>query len=61
MNKLVRGVARIAVALGSFVMWLLSFQAVRSWLWNKTETVGKTKIVDAKAKIVEDKGRKKNK
>jgi len=52
MKKLVRGVGRIFLALGSFILWILSFKAVRNWLWNKAETVGKEKIVDAKAKIV---------
>ncbi len=55
MNKLVRGVVRLIVAFGSFLLWLLSFKAVRSWLWRKAEKVGKEKIVDAKAKIVEGK------
>lgn len=52
MKKLVRGVGRIFLALGSFILWILSFKAVHNWLWNKAETVGKEKIVDAKAKIV---------
>ena len=46
---------RLIVAFGSFLLWLLSFKAVRSWLWRKAEKVGKEKIVDAKAKIVEGK------
>lgn len=44
---------RIALGFGSFMMWILSFKAVRNWLWNKVETKGKEKIIDAKAKIVE--------
>ncbi|MBT4856773.1 MAG: hypothetical protein HOI80_02550 [Alphaproteobacteria bacterium] len=55
MKKLSRGLLRIVLAAGSFIMWILSFQAVRSWLWNKAETKGKEKIVDAKAKVVKNK------
>ncbi|MFH1611264.1 MAG: hypothetical protein ABIA83_01540, partial [Patescibacteria group bacterium] len=46
---------RIAISLGSFVMWILSFKAVRTWLWNKAEEKGKEKIIDAKAKVVDEK------
>jgi hypothetical protein len=55
MNKLVNGLLRIVLAIGSFVFWILSFKAVRGWLWNKAEVVGKEKIVDAKAKVVKKK------
>jgi len=55
MKKLVRGVGRVFLALGSLIMWILSFKAVRNWLWNKVEKKGKEKIVDAKAKIVKRK------
>jgi len=44
---------RAVVGLGSFVLWILSFKAVRTWIWNKVESKGKEKIVDVKAKIVE--------
>lgn len=43
------------LALGSLVMWILSFKVVRKWLWNKAEKKGKEKIVEAKAKIVDGK------
>lgn len=56
MNKLVRGIGRVFLALGSLIMWILSFKVVRNWLWSKAEKKGKEKIVDAKAKIVKGKG-----
>jgi|GEM_PF-2061015 hypothetical protein len=47
---------RMAVGFGSFMLWVLSFRAVRNWLWKKVETKGKEKIIDARAKFEEKKG-----
>ncbi len=44
---------RLVIGVGSFVMWLLSFKAVRSWIWKRVESKGREKIIDAKAKVVE--------
>lgn len=46
----------MAVGFGSFMLWVLSFRAVRNWLWKKVETKGKEKIIDARAKFEEKKG-----
>ncbi len=47
---------RVAVGIGSFVMWIFSFKAVRDWLWKKAESKGKEKIIDAREKFEEKKG-----
>jgi len=44
---------RVGLGLGSFAMWILSFKAVRSWIWKRVEKKGSEKITDVKAKIVE--------
>jgi hypothetical protein len=41
--------------LGSVLLSILSIPAVRNWIWGKIVKKGKEKIVDAEAKVVNEK------
>ncbi len=45
-------ILRPILAIGSAVIYILSFPLIRNWLWKKAIKKGKEKIVDAEAKIV---------
>ena len=47
-------ILRGILAIGSAILYVLSFPTVRNWIWKKAIKKGKEKIVDAEAKIVKE-------
>lgn len=47
---------RILVGIGTVAMWILSLPFIRNWVWGKFVKKGQEKIVEAQAKIVNNKG-----
>ena len=41
---------RALLAIGSGLLWVLSFPTVRNWIWNTAVGKAKKKIVDAEAR-----------
>ena len=46
---------RILVGIGTVAMWILSLPFIRNWVWGKFVKKGQEKIVEAQAKIVNNK------
>lgn len=49
---------RALLAIGSGLLWVLSFPTVRNWIWNTAVGKAKKKIVDAEAREVPDASKK---
>lgn len=49
---------RLLLAIGSGLVWILSFPTVRNWIWNTVIGKAKKKIVDAQAREVPDASKK---
>jgi hypothetical protein len=59
MKKCLSKIKKIALGFGATIVQLLSLPPVRNFIWGKMINKGETKIVEAKARIVEENKKKK--